>query len=141
MEEKKTRGRPLKFKSPEEMQVKIDKWINDRLNNTVKVLTKSGDVVEIDKPLPLTVTSLAVALDTTRDTLITYSEKDEFFDTIKKAKALCLQDAEDRLYTNFTPGVIFSMKNNYGWTDKQEVDQTISNKDDKVFQINIKVID
>jgi hypothetical protein len=40
-----------------------------------------------------------------------------------------------------TTFAIFKLKQKcYGWSDKQEVDQTISNKDDKPFKVEIEVI-
>ena len=37
---------------------------------------------------------------------------------------------------------IFKLKQKcYGWTDKQEIDQNIANKDDKPFKVEIEVID
>ena len=37
---------------------------------------------------------------------------------------------------------IFKLKQKcYGWTDKQEIDQNIANKDDKPFRVEIEVID
>ena len=52
--------------------------------------------------------------------------------TVKKAEA-------GEINTTFA---IFKLKQKcYGWTDKQEIDQTISNNDDKAFEINIKVVE
>ena len=87
---------------------------------------------------PYTVTGLAVALDTTRDTLIDYQKKDEFSDTIKRAKEMCHQYAEDSLFIGKNPiGAIFNLKNNYGWQDKQEVDHT--SKEKRIVSFNYYV--
>lgn len=74
---------------------------------------------------PYTITGLALALDTSRETLLDYEVKDQFSDTIKKAKLKCQNYTERFLYNgkNAT-GAIFSLKNNYGWRDKQETDVT-----------------
>lgn len=100
-------GRPLKFKSVEDLQQAIDKYFSDS--------TEQG--------LPFTITGLALALDTSRETLIDYEKKDDFSDTIKRAKLKCHNYAENFLYTgkNAT-GAIFNLKNNYGWKDKTEQD-------------------
>lgn len=85
---------------------------------------------------PLTVTGLALALGfTSRQALINYGDgtrpgkatvaiKAEFIDTVKKAKARIEMDCEERLVSgkNNPAGLIFSLKNNYGWRDKQEID-------------------
>ena len=47
-------------------------------------------------------------------------------DTIKGAKRFIESCLEDKLINgNTTPiGLIFALKNNYGWVDKQEIKQT-----------------
>ena len=66
---------------------------------------------------------LANALNMSRQSLINYSKDDEFFDTIKKARA----DVEQQLEENALSGkanstfTIFNLKNNYGWRDTVEV--------------------
>lgn len=104
-------GQPLKFESPEYLQTLIDAYFEQAKTN--------GD--------PLTITGLALALDTSRETLINYEAREKYFDTIKRAKLKCQQYAENHLFggKNAT-GAIFSLKNNYGWKDKTEVDTTIS---------------
>lgn len=97
-------GRPAKYKSKEELQVKIDAYF------------KGCDEVHE----PYTVTGLGLALDMSRQDLINYSNKEEFFDTIKKAKQRVENYLEKRLITDSNSGVIFNLKNNYGWKDKQE---------------------
>lgn len=97
-------GRPLKFKSVEELQEKIDNFF------------KTCD----EKKEPYTMTGLALALDTSRNVLLTYENKDEYSNSIKKARNKCEAYAEKCLFSNkaSTAGVIFNMKNNYGWADK-----------------------
>src|SRR5690606_33171622 len=76
---------------------------------------------------PFTISGLAVFLETDRKTLLNYEEREEFFHTIKSAKARIEYFTEKQLYNssakNMT-GIIFNLKNNYGWQDKQEVEQT-----------------
>ena len=105
-------GRPMKFKSNEELKEKIDKYFADC----------------DEKGKPYTVSGLAVALGTTRRTLLDYEEKDEFFHTIKNAKAKIEAFNEEMLYNKnvSTTGVIFNLKNNYGWKDKQEIEADLS---------------
>jgi DNA-packaging protein gp3 len=112
-EEKRKVGRPLKFSSVKEMQEKIDAYFE-----------------ECDqKEDPYTITGLALALDTTRDVLLDYQEKDEYSNTIKKAKLKCENYAEKHLFKgkNGVVGAIFNLKNNYSrWVDKQEIVKTES---------------
>jgi len=108
---KSVMGRPLKFKSVTELQEAIDKYFADA--------TEQG--------LPYTITGLALALDTSRETLLDYEAKQDFSDNIKRAKLRCHNYAENYLYTgkNATEA-IFNLKNNYGWKDKTEVDSNIN---------------
>lgn len=109
-EEKRKVGRPLKFGSVEEMQEKIDAYFEE------------CDVKED----PYTITGLALALDTSRETLLDYEDKDEFSDTVKKAKLKCENYAEKFLFKGKNVvGSIFNLKNNYKrWVDKQEIVKT-----------------
>lgn len=105
-------GRPLKYKSVKAMQEDIDKYF-----------------AECDeKGKPYTVSGLAYALGTTRRTLLDYEEKDEYTHTIKKAKTKIELFNEEMLYSKdvSTTGVIFNLKNNYGWKDKQEIEAEIN---------------
>ena len=105
MNEKHAGGRPPKYTEVEEMQKKIDKYFEDcKLNNR-----------------PYTITGLGLALDMSRQDLINYSKKEKFFDTIKKAKMRVENYLEERLINDSSAtGIIFNLKNNYGWKDKQE---------------------
>ena len=116
-------GRPLKFKSVKEMQSVIDKYFD-----------------ECDRDeRPYTVSGLAYALNTNRQTLLNYEENEEFFDTIKRAKARIEIFNEELLYDKNAPtaGVIFNLKNNYGWKDKQEIEADVKND----MTINIELSD
>ena len=113
-------GRPLKFKSPTDMQKTIDEYFANCIANE----------------LPQTVSGLCLALGTYRETLLNYEHKDDFMDTIKTAKLRCMNYAETQMYSGKNPaGPIFALKN-FGWSDKQEVsindtrDQTITIKKD-----------
>lgn len=104
-------GRPLKFKSVDELQEKIEHYFESCHN-------MNGDLIR-----PYTISGLALALDTSRQTLLDYEDKEEYSDTIKKAKAKIENFAEEQLFTNRnTAGVIFNMVNNWGWRNKQDVE-------------------
>lgn len=108
-------GRPLKYKSVKAMQKDIDKYFAD--------CDENGK--------PYTVSGLAYALNTNRQTLLNYEENEEFFDTIKRAKAKIECFNEEALYSKDVPttGVIFNLKNNYGWKDKQEFEANVTYED------------
>ena len=102
-------GRPPKWSTPEELQKDIDKYFLEcEANNE-----------------PLTITGLAMALDTYRDVLMDYQEKDEFSNTIKKAKQRIENAYEKRLIKYGRSGDIFALKN-FNWSDKQEIEANVS---------------
>ncbi len=112
-------GQPLLFKTKEDLQEKIDAYFAScyRFNEE----TEQNECIR-----PLTISWLAVDLETSRRTLVNYEEKEEFFHTIKKAKQRIESWTEEQLYRNTqVTGVIFNLKNNYDWKDKQEIDQTL----------------
>lgn len=107
-------GRPLKYKTKEELQKVIDEYF-----------------MQCDRDEePYTVTGLALALDLDRKALITYGEKEEFSNTIKKAKLKVESYLEKKLVSgqgNAT-GIIFNLKNNYGYKDRQEIDANVTSE-------------
>lgn len=136
-----TLGRPLKFQTVKELKQAIndyfeslfeprfDMWGNPVMNK------KTGEQM-MKKSKVATVTGLAVALGTTRETLLDYElgkhdgkdltveqlaeneQIEDFSDTIKEAKLRIYSDTEQQLYQGKAVGAIFSLKNNYGWVDK-----------------------
>lgn len=127
----KIMGRPPKYKTVEELEKLIDKYFLscweqkiDMFGNPIFMKDKKGKKtnkkVMIQKE-PYTITDLAIALGTTRETLIDYEKKDDFSDTIKRAKEMCQGYAERQLFIGKNPtGAIFNLKNNYGFKDKTE---------------------
>lgn len=108
-------GRPLKFNSVEELKGKIESYF----------LSLKNDKGEYTRPP--TITGLAVALDTNRETLCNYEEKEEYFDTIKDAKSRCEAWVEENALMGKANATfsIFNLKNNYNWRDKTENDINI----------------
>lgn len=120
-------GRPLKYKSAEEMQRLIDKYFEDCDNNIIKTYDEEGNEVYKHRPRPYTITGLALSLGLTRQDLLNYQGKREYQDTIKKAKQRCENYAEEQLFRQGNvAGVIFNLKNNYGYKDKQDVEAEVS---------------
>ena len=103
-------ARPLKFKTPKELENAIEAYFE----------TTPKD--------EWTITGLALALDTTRQTLINYEEKDKFLDTIKRAKLKIENGYEIDLKKHGGSGTIFALKN-FDWSDKTEVDHTTKGKE------------
>lgn len=111
MKHMSNRGRPVKFKTPEEMQIAIDKYFAE-CNNEKR---------------PITYTGLAYSIGLSRQGLLEYKQKDNFSDTIKKARDYVEMTLEERLIgtSGVATGIIFNLKNNYGWKDKQEIDADV----------------
>lgn len=111
-----TAGRPPKWKTVEELKEQIDAYFLS--------------LEDPDKPgyylRPPTITGLALALGTNRETLCNYEEKDEFLDTIKEAKGKCEQWVEENAMLGKANATfsIFNLKNNYNWKDRTETDLT-----------------
>ena len=154
--------KPLKFKTVEELEKGIDLYFaslydyaRDMWGNRLKDKDYRAPDDDSDKDNPhagfvmkkvkvATVTGLAVALDTTRETLLDYEsgkyddrdaegnhitleqEQQEYndqvgkySDTIKRAKQMILEDTEQQLFKpGRATGAIFSLKVNYEWQDK-----------------------
>lgn len=134
-------GRPLKFKSLDEVQRIIDayfeskyemQWIDEpqRGENGEQLIDNNGRI--ITKPIrkkvkiePFTVTGLANALGTSREIIIDYEDRAPFSHAIKAAKRRIYEQAEQNLLNRGNSGDIFVAKN-FGWKDKTESDVNIT---------------
>ena len=94
-------GRPLLFKNVKELQKKINAYFNKTSKKEV------------------TITGLALYLDTSRETLMNYEKRTKFFDAIKRAKDLVQLEYEKDLRRKGRSGDIFALKN-FGWKDRIE---------------------
>ena len=102
-------GRPLKYKTPEEMQRAVDAYF------ATEAFVDIGD----NKMYCPTVSGLAYYLGMSTEALRNYGEKDAFLATVKGAKQRIEVALEQRLYGNAVTGTIFNLKNNFGWKDKE----------------------
>lgn len=116
-EKKRKVGRPLKYETPEELQRLIDEYFEQ---------------TPVEKQ---TITGLAIHLDTDRITLCQYEGRDQFANTVKKAKQRIEHAYEMHGMEHRSAFDIFRMKN-MGWQDKTEVDQTV--KYDEVRIVFVK---
>jgi hypothetical protein len=131
-------GRPLKFKTVKELQKKIDdyfascfeeQWIDEtRRDNFGNWILENGKrkefhIIKNIQVEDFTITGLAIFLNTSRETLLDYQNRDEFSDTIKKAKLIVENSYEKRLINRGNSGDIFALKN-FNWKDKNETDIT-----------------
>lgn len=69
-----------------------------------------------------TMIKLAHYLKINKDTLVEYGKQSEYSVPIKKAKEIIEGYLENKLYGNNVTGIIFNLKNNYGWEDRTKHD-------------------
>ena len=140
MEKTKERGRPPKYKTPEEMQVKIDAYFEECKgtlltdHNGDPIIDRWGNPIYLDRRPP-TVTGLALALGfKTRNALQMYKAKKDFTDTILKAKSRVEQYWEERLDSrDGSHGAAFNLQRNFaGW----QIDTEGANRGPAVTIIN-----
>lgn len=133
------------FTSVEEVQEKIDAYFKECEGTIMKdeegkpLLNKYGQPI-IYGAKPLTITGLALALGfVSRQSLLNYEAKEEFFDTIKRAKAKVEEYAESRLFDkDGSNGAKFSLSNNFkGWAEKQQIEADVKND----ISINVELVD
>jgi hypothetical protein len=127
-EQRRARGRPLKFESPEQLLEKAEEWFG---------------MTPINQQ---TITGLAVYLDTSRETLMNYEKRDDLFDAVKKVKDRIEYSYELTLRTRGSAGDIFGLKN-FGWQDRSEVENSgetkviVETRQAKRLEVPSKVIE
>jgi hypothetical protein len=129
LKEKHPGGAPRQFKSPEDMQMVIDDYFESCFQEfTVAIKDDEGKKIGerlLKKQVePFTITGLALALNLTRQGVLNYEGREEFVDTVKRAKLKCENYAEKTLFNGQgATGPIFNLINNYGWknTTQQEI--------------------
>lgn len=104
-------NRKRKFATADELREAVDDYFNS------KIATQS----------PFTISGLALHLGVSRATLLNYEKKyagTEYAEIIENAKLRIEAFVEECLFRSKVPttGVIFNLKNNFAWKEKQEVD-------------------
>jgi hypothetical protein len=116
---KSTAGQPLAFETVKELDDKVEEFFISE--DAFIINFKDGKEEKIFAP---TMAGLALYLGVDRRTVVNYSNKEEYFPTIRKARARIESHLEKKLYGNNVTGLIFNLKNNFNWKDKTEVEQT-----------------
>lgn len=109
-----TRGRKKKYTDVDEVEAIIADYFD------TEAYMGEGD----NRMFAPTMSGLAYHLDIDRKTLLNYSHEDLFFLTIKKARERVHKALEQRLYGNNVTGIIFNLKNNFGWKDVKATELT-----------------
>ena len=91
-----------------------------------------------DKLKPITISGICVHLGIAKDTWTEYSKREGFAVPMKRFKSIVENYVEDGVLngTVNTIGGIFNLKNNHGWTDKQEI--TVNESSDKLTAEQIR---
>lgn len=98
-------GRPRLYETPEQMQEAIDTFFA---------------MCEADNAKP-TIAGLCYSLGfDDRHALQEYAKYDGFSATVKKARLRIEAFLEQKLFENNVTGVIFNLKNNFGWEDRNK---------------------
>jgi hypothetical protein len=119
-------GRPPLFTDVESLEKAINEYFDYCDNRIQQVYSKKQEaVIEIINPEPYTMAGLAYYLHMDRTTLLNYKKRtddngQEFFSAIKSARDRVAMDVERRLMEGQATGAIFNLKNNFGYVDKTE---------------------
>ena len=114
-------GKPLKYPDPLEFQRKINQYFDWCDSQSKKVVTSAKDGKLV--PKPYTVSGLCVYLQIDTETLSEYGKRPLYSDAVKIAKKRIENWLEEAALTGAVNPIfsIFSFKNNFNWSDKQEV--------------------
>ncbi len=127
-------GRPLKFKTVEELDMAIQLYFDKQDPHVEEHMVASGvnangeTTFQVRKVLteqkPYTMSGLARSCGLSRQALLEYSLRDDFGDSIRAAKQRCEECWEGLLASPYANGAKFNLQNNYNgkyqpWTDKQ----------------------
>lgn len=107
-------GRPRDYDDPEVFAKRVEEYFTETAG-------------EEKKP---TLSGISLYLGfSDRETFSNYAGYgDEFSRTVNRAK-MRIEDHRHQMLVDknaFTPGIIFDLKNNHGWKDKQELEHTVS---------------
>jgi hypothetical protein len=128
-------GRPLAYRTPQELEAAIDRYFALCDPHTEKQMAQVGtdqkgypifDTVPVlTEQKPYLLSGLARALGVDRKTIKNYTDREEFFPTIDGARRRCEEYAESMLFSQYSSGAKFNLNNNYDdWREKQEIDHT-----------------
>ena len=110
-------ARPRHYDDPAEFDAKVDQYVLEA--------REAGD--------PLTMTGLAIALGfVDKSSIYQYQENPKFLHSVKRARQLVQHSTEMWAIRERSPGAIFSLKHNYGWRDKHEIDHNVKSNPTEV---------
>lgn len=110
----------LAFTSADDLERRIDEYFQSRVRRR-KIFPRDGDPYEEEYMVPPTMAGLALALDTSRQTLLAYGKGEAprdpaFVPIIARAKLRIAEFAEEALYVrDASNGAKFSLEVNHGY--------------------------
>ena len=117
-------GRPRKVQSPEIMAESYLEYVAKCQAHTVPTLNNKGGLTDVPRPIVPTVEGFAHHLGLMVTSLWEYEQYEGFSETLKSIKAditarkkIALLNGEGN-----TTGLIFDLKCNEGWKDKQVIE-------------------
>lgn len=112
-------GRPAFYNTRDEFAERTAEYFTSK---QMCVFNEKGDLIGYKWTEKLTMSGLALWLHMSTTTLRNYGKRDEFSDIVEYAKQIVENFNESALFENRNPaGPIFSLKNNFGWSDKNEI--------------------
>lgn len=141
-------GQPRSWKTTAQLQKDMDayfascfeeQWVDQPIRNEETGQAEKDDkgnyimkpVKVITQVKPFTVTGMCVFLNVHKDTLLVYergeydTETDKYSDIVKAAKLKVESQLEEKLHYDVRhTGLIFVLKNKFGWKDQKAVDLT-----------------
>ena len=102
-------GRPLKIDNEKE----LEKLVNEYFDKT--------------EEQKITITGLCLYLGLTKETFYEYARRPEYKQILDRARLMVENSYEMSLRENGRTGDIFALKN-FGWVDRQEVENTGTNR-------------
>ena len=125
MNEKNLGGRPLMYKTVEELQAAIDDYFKTGVTIRKVIVGSGANKQMVEIPVP-TITGLCYSLGfESRQSFYDYEEREGFSYTIKRARLFIEKEYEEQLSSGNTIGAIFALKN-MGWIDTQKTNTEIT---------------
>lgn len=144
-------GRPFKYTDPAELRLKIQNYfdgcdphlekrlVDNGVNTRGEAIFTTREV--LTKQIPYTITDLALALGVSRATLVNYRKPDhwanaDISEETKQELLFTIYEAIQKIEgfneralhkPGVANGVKFNLTNNFGWVDKQVIDNNNKN--------------
>jgi hypothetical protein len=117
-------GRPKIFETPEILQKAFEQYMGWCAAYTRPTLNNKGGITDVPAPRIPTVGDFCEYNKIDRRTLYEYDQRPEYSDTIKSIHDRILERKHNALLNGEgnTTGLIFDLKCNHGWRDKQVIE-------------------